>query len=368
MTGSVAMGGTEAGGSTVTGGNAGSITTMAGFGGTAMVGGAGSSGSGGSSGSVAGGAGGTAGVAAGGTNEGGAGGTGGTPTICPGPPYAESPLPVDATAMPVCSGMIFTEGPVWFASLGKLFFSNFVNAGDFAGGMMEFTPGGTCDEFAPDLGTNGLAIALDGNILAGRQLTRSVSTINPLTKEVVDVISEYMGQAFSAPNDLTVRSDGNIYFSDPAWNLGPRPEELPQALYRQSPQGDLTSIELVDRRPNGVTLSPDENTLYLAVIGPDETLAFDVAADGTLSNQRQFLADGSDGMAVDCAGNLYLTGNGSVRVYDPAGTSLGTITVPDISGPDPTNVAFGGPERKTLYITGAEYLRSVELLIPGYPY
>jgi gluconolactonase len=98
-------------------------------------------------------------------------------------------------------------------------------------------------------------------------------------------------------------------------------------------------------------------------------LVFDVASDGGISNQQIFVDAGSDGMAIDCAGNLYAT-SGVVHVYSPEGDDIGSITLEGSAGglPDPTNLAFGGANRTTLYVTGASYLRSVELQIPGYPF
>jgi gluconolactonase len=126
---------------------------------------------------------------------------------------------------------------------------------------------------------------------------------------------------------------------------------------------------LSDRRPNGVTLSPDETRLYVSVIEPEQILIFDVASDGSIANPQTFVDAGSDGMAIDCAGNLYST-SGIVHVYDPAGDEIGSVTLEGSAGglPDPTNLAFGGPNRTTLFVTGASHLRAVELQIPGYPF
>jgi gluconolactonase len=116
--------------------------------------------------------------------------------------------------------------------------------------------------------------------------------------------------------------------------------------------------------PNGVTLSPDETRLYLSHLGgmQNDVVVFDVEASGALSEPQPFLNVSSDGMAMDCAGNLYIT-NGGVRVYSPEGELIGTIAAQGAA-----NVAFGGPERRTLYITATTRLLEVELAIPGLPY
>jgi gluconolactonase len=313
-------------------------------------------------------------TAQGGSTMGGTGGMdSGAAPICPGGPYAASPLPENATANPVCSGFSFTEGAVWFADLGKVLFSDFDNGGyPFAGRILEYTPGGDCVEFAPAMDTNGLAISASGNILAARHADQSISEIDLTTKMATPLYGTYMAAPFSSPNDLTLRSDGNIYFTDPAYQQGPRDGQPVQAAYRVDPEGNVTRITIPDgdeRRPNGITLSPDENTLYIAVVSPSQVLKYDVAGDGSVSNPTQFVDVSSDGMGVDCAGNLYIT-QGNVQVFSAEGTPLGSIALTGDNGgaPDPTNVAFGGPNRTTLFITGAGLFRSVELNIPGYPY
>jgi len=353
----------------------GDYLAVAGSGGAATAGASGS-GNAGNDGVVA-----SAGTAHGGAPTAGAGGnaggsaasgSGGTneqnpSSICPAGPYAPSPLPSSPVVQTVCRGMKLTEGPVWLADSGKLLFSNFDAAdaaNNFPGMIMAYAPGGSCEPFISDAGTNGLALKSSGQILAARQVTHTVALIDLATKGITSLASSYMGTPFNSPNDVTVRKDGNIYFTDPAWV----PVALPHSLYRRDPNGVLTALPFPERHPNGIALSGDEQQLFLSLDGPDQILVFDVATDGGLSNPRQFAADTSDGMGLDCAGNLYLTGSGSVRVYSPQGTLLGSIPVPDVMLPDPTNVAFGGPARKTLYITGSSVLRTVELNIPGYPF
>jgi len=176
------------------------------------------------------------------------------------------------------------------------------------------------------------------------------------------LVPDFDGAAFNSPNDIAVRSDGNLYFTDPSYMLGNRTSELPMQAYRRDPSGALTVIDSAGN-PNGITLSPDETQLYLSHLGgPNNVLVYDVDASGAVANPQPFANVGSDGMAIDCAGNLYVT-QGGVRVYDPSGALLGTLTAPGAA-----NVAFGGPERKTLYITATATLFAVELAIPGLPY
>ncbi|HVY30184.1 MAG TPA: SMP-30/gluconolactonase/LRE family protein [Polyangiaceae bacterium] len=354
-----ATAGDSAGGSVASGGAAGAMTSGGSETGGSTQGGALSAGAGGMGGS------------GGSVNAGGAGGTAGAPqqsgSICPPGPYAASPLPASPTIRTVCTGMKFTEGPVWLADQGKLFFSNFDDkdaANAFPGGIMAYAPGGTCEPFLDDAGTNGLGLMNDGRILAARQVKHTVTLIDVSTKQMTDLVSDYMGMALDSPNDVTARKDGNVYFTDPTWV--PRPS--PQALYRRAPNGTLTALPYPNRHPNGITLSADQQRLFLSLESPNEVVVFDVAADGSLSSPQQWAADSSDGMVIDCAGNVYFSCCGSVRVYSPQGALIGTLPVPDAVLPDPTNLAFGGPDRKTLYITGSSVLRAVDLNVPGYPF
>jgi gluconolactonase len=193
------------------------------------------------------------------------------------------------------------------------------------------------------------------------------------------VASTFMSARFNSPNDLAIRSDGNIYFSDPphqAPNTLPQPATL---VYRVAPSGDITPIpnaEAPDQlgNPNGVTLSLNEDFLYVsASVGR----RYPVMADGSLGAGTDFPATaGGDGMVIDCAGNLYVARDQGVSVYTPDGTSIGTITVSGANAlgqniQSVTNVAFGGPDHQTLYITAlgnGKGLFTLPLNLPGRPY
>ncbi|UQA60142.1 SMP-30/gluconolactonase/LRE family protein [Polyangium aurulentum] len=337
--------------------------------GSSMSNGSGGGGAGGGNGG-SGGSGGSGGNGGSGGGTGGAGG-GAMSAICPGGPYAMNPLPANTTAQKVQGGFKFIEGPVWFADIGALFFSDMdfgaPNAPPLNGPrskIHKFTPPSTFEVFLENGSSNGLAIDLQGNIIACTHDTRSISVYDRQTKERKQVVESYMDKKFNSPNDVTVRSDGNIYFSDPDWQLGSgTPSELPMAVYRVAPGGEVSVVDLLDK-PNGVTLSPDENTLYVgAVDGKIRKYALDAAgATGPAANFVD--SPGPDGMAADCAGNIYISGGEGVKVFSPEGTMIGTIT----GTGGTTNVAFGGPERKTLYITAVDSLYMIEVNIPGYPY
>jgi gluconolactonase len=283
--------------------------------------------------------------------------------VCPPGPFAANPLEGAAAPEIVCNGLTFAEGTVWFSNRNQLFFSDFQIGDDAAPGrIMSFTPGGACAEFIADAGTNGLVIAPDGNLLGARHVDQTLTIFDLETREPSVFVADNGGLAFNSPNDITVRSDGNVYFTDPNYFLAGRDSEQPMRAYRRDPSGALTVIDETGT-PNGITLSPDETRLYLSHLGGgNNILVFDVDAAGATSNPQPFAGVGSDGMGIDCAGNLYITQNG-VQVFSPDGEPLGTINAPGAA-----NVAFGGPDRRTLFIAATNTLRAVELAIPGLPY
>lgn len=358
-------GGGGPGGSTGTEGAtvvSGSTGASGATGGSVGSGGSGAAGSGGSG--VA-----TSGSAGSGGGGGGAGGGGGGASICPGGPYATNPLPAGRPQR-VRDGFEYVEGPVWVAEEGALFFSvihlTAENAPPLNGPkatIHRFTPPDSFEVFIEDSSSNGLGIDLDGNLIACTHDTRSVSVFDLGTKARRTVAERYMGKRFNSPNDVVVRGDGNIYFSDPDFQLSGR-SELPMAVYRVSPSGDVSVIDTMDS-PNGVALSPDGSALYAGEFG-GPIWRYPLNADGSAGPAPERVADlvDADGMGVDCAGNLYVGWEGGVEVIAPSGEKLGTIQGTGKA----SNVAFGGPDRKTLYITAGGALYAVEMNIPGYPY
>jgi gluconolactonase len=309
----------------------------------------------------------TPGTAPGGGAAADAGSPSPTRGVCPTGPFAASPLPAGVTPQPICTGLTFSEGAVWFQELNTLFLSDFQirdAASNFNGRILSFTPGGQCQEFIPNSGTNGLVIGLDGNLLGARHSDQTLTRFDLTTKQASVLVPNFNGQPFNSPNDIAIRSDGNLYFTDPSYMLGNRTSVLPMQTYRRDPSGALSVIDTAGN-PNGITLSPDETHLYLSHLGgPNDVLVFDVDASGAVSNRQPFANVSSDGMAIDCAGNLYTTqAQTGVTVFDPSGARIGTLAAPGAA-----NVAFGGPDRKTLFITATGTLFAVELAIPGLPY
>jgi YVTN family beta-propeller protein len=255
----------------------------------------------------------------------------------------------------------FTEGPQWMADAGVLLFTDqFVNT------IYQVTPD---DEITPfrrrTNGANGLAVDTEGRLLAAERNTRRVTrTENDGT--VTPIAEEFEGVPLNQPNDLAVRSDGTIYFTDPYYGDGTTELDF-HGVFRIAPDGSLTAERrgALTEQPNGVALSPDETRLYVSDWANDTVWVFDVAEDGSLSEAETFVTtgDGPDGMAVDSAGNLFVTTRSGVEVFAPDGAPWGVIRVPRI----PANCAFGGADGRTLYITAESDLYRVTLANPG-PY
>ncbi|MBM4044558.1 MAG: SMP-30/gluconolactonase/LRE family protein, partial [Planctomycetes bacterium] len=172
----------------------------------------------------------------------------------------------------------------------------------------------------------------------------------------------------NSPNDIVVKADGSIYFTDPPYGVKPEQRELTfQGVYRIASEGKLTLLVDDFDKPNGLAFSPDEKALYIADTARKHVRAFDVRPDGALANGRVFAELKSDkpgapdGMKVDEVGRLFVTGPGGTWVFDAGGRHLGTIVTPEV----PANCAFGGPDRRTLFITARTSVYRVRVKTPG---
>lgn len=303
------------------------------------------------------------------SGDGGGGGSTVEP-ICPAGMSYGDPLAGAGDASLVGDGYNFTEGPLWLADQGVLLFSDMRFSDSGSEGwppstIHQLTPPSTFDVFLDPSGSNGLALDMSGDIVACTHDERSVSRIDPVSKARQTIVDTFMGDKFSSPNDAIVRSDGTIYFTDPTWQLGNRTQEIPfKGVYRLPPGGDAILVSDALGSPNGIALSPDETLLYVADDASGNVQRFDVDSGGATGSATLFTnVPGADGMAMDCAGNLYVTAQGAVRVFEPDGTELGSIAVAE----KPSNCAFGGDDRTTLFITAQDGVYSVELAVPGFP-
>ena len=258
------------------------------------------------------------------------------------------------------------EGPLWWHEGGYLLFSDIGN-----NRRMKWTPdGGISVAQASTNEANGLTRDRQGRLLACEHLTRRVTRQDPDGSLTV-VAYNYHGRRLNRPNDVVVKSDGSIYFTDPGL-AGSNPSSI-SAASTAWPR-IWGSIHLLVRdfvTPNGLAFSPDERILYVDDTRRRHIRAFDVGPTGlleletdrvfaTLHDDRVGVADG---MKVDIGGHVYCTGPGGIWIFDPAGTHLGTI----VTGAQTTNVAWGDADWQTLYFTTWSTLGRIRMRIPGTP-
>ena len=262
------------------------------------------------------------------------------------------------------------EGPLWMAE-GKYLLFNDINSAR----RMKYTPGqqGATVAMEKTNEANGLTRDLQGRILSAEHLTRRVTRYEP-DGSVTVIANSFGGKRLLRPNDVVVKSDGAIYFTDPGGPLAPDQWDVTVAgVYRVS--ADLGTMSLVVDDmvgPNGLAFSPDESILYVNDARRRHARAYDLLPNGTLAKQtsRLFADLGGaepgvpDGMKVDVQGNVYTGGAGGLYILDKTGKKLGRI----VHGqPATTNVAFGGDDWKTLYFTTRSTLFSVNVKIAGVP-
>jgi sugar lactone lactonase YvrE len=274
----------------------------------------------------------------------------------------------DAQVEKVAGGFQFTEGPVWISE-GYLLFSDIP-----ANIIYKWAPGMEHAEVwrEPSGHSNGLTLDRVGRLIVcehDRRVSRTESdgTVIPLAERFED-------KRLNSPNDIVVKSDGSIYFTDPPYGLPEQREgkELDfNGVYRLAPDGTLTLLDDSFERPNGLAFSPDESVLYVDDSHRGHIRVFDVLPDGTLANGRVFAAFGKepgkdgvpDGMKVDLRGNVFCTGPGGVWVFGPEGDLLGKIEPPEI----PANLAWGDDDLKTLYMTARTGLYRIRVKTGGAP-
>jgi gluconolactonase len=276
------------------------------------------------------------------------------PEVVPRCPPGPFPAPVVGASETVCAdfkfGPPYNEGPTWVAGQGAFYFSVFTQFTGKGGDIIKYTPGGGCELFLPDVGCNGLAVTPDGNIVAACHQNRAVVKFDLRTKQATTLADSYMGQMLDTPNDLVVHSNGTIYFTNPPFELAGRPRGVGIPIFRIDPAGVLHAVA-EGKAANGIGLAPDEKRLYALQGG-----IWDLDPQGVPSNQRASFV-GGDGMAVDCAGNVYASG----RIVGPDGKQLGTY-------PGGTNLTFGGADGKLLLVVGGgNRVRVVHMNLPGLP-
>ena len=260
------------------------------------------------------------------------------------------------------------EGPLWWKEGGYLLFSDIHN-----NRRMKYQPGAGVSLFQePTNRANGLTRDLQGRLIACEHDSRRV-TRQELDGSITVVANSFQGRRLNRPNDVVVKSDGCIYFTDP-WTSPAAPEQWDltfAGVYRVTPDLGTLSLLIDDFvLPNGLAFSPDESVLYINDTRRGHIRAFDMLPNGMLAmHTDRVFADlrGAepgvpDGMKVDVRGNVYCGGSGGIWVMDKTGKKLGRIMH---GAPATTNLAFGGDDWKTIYFTSRNHLGSVKVKIAG---
>ncbi|MBS0261050.1 MAG: SMP-30/gluconolactonase/LRE family protein [Planctomycetes bacterium] len=274
-----------------------------------------------------------------------------------------------AKVQKLAGGMKFLEGPAWLPSKKTLIFSDIPNSK-----LMQWNATDGLSVFRESAASNGNILDLEGRLVtcqhAARNLVRTEAD-----GQVIVLADKWDGKRFNSPNDVAVRSDGTLWFTDPPWGRTGPAEITGNWVYKLDPQtGHVTPVIQDLAMPNGIAFSPDESRLYVADTGGHPALAlpefrnlrgsvrcYAIDPQGKLGKVLFQIEQGSDGMRVDVQGNLYTTTGGKVHVYNADGKALEAIDVPE----NPANVCFGGDDLKTLFITATTSLYSVRVRHPG---
>ena len=300
-----------------------------------------------------------------------------------GPPPAADAFPGAGTpaALPSATAFESLEGPLWLSAQNALLFSDVVEAN--GGGAKIYRFDATTQAITPlpypaqsPTSTNGLATDPKGRLIACERYNARVIRIEADGSATV-LANQWPatgGKPLAAPNDVAVRADGNIYFTDSDWGARPGVDHAATGVYRVAPDGTLSRI-LDLQKPNGIALSPDGTTLYVGSDTQAKIWSLPLDAAGTPGTST-LLIDGlavpggmkvPDGICIDDSGNLYVAANDdsvkAVVVFDPAGHLLGRIKLPF----RPSNCTFGGADRRTLFVTTLHAIYAVRVPTAGAP-
>nr|WP_256473279.1 SMP-30/gluconolactonase/LRE family protein [Phyllobacterium sp. 21LDTY02-6] len=275
------------------------------------------------------------------------------------------------------SGCRWAEGPVWFSDLNCLLWSDIPNER-----MLRWVPEGGVSTFrSPSNFANGHSRDRQGRLVSCEHGPRRVTRTEP-DGSITILADAYQGRRLNSPNDVVVKSDGSIWFTDPTYGIlsnyegyKAEPEQASRNVYRLQPDtGTIEAVVSDFTQPNGLAFSPDESKLYIADSGashdgtvPRHIRVFDVVDGTKLANGRVFctIDNGNpDGMRADLDGNIWTSAADGVHCFAPDGSLLGKILVPQIV----SNLTFGGPRRNRLFITATRSLYSVYVTATGAQY
>ncbi|MCW0220972.1 MAG: SMP-30/gluconolactonase/LRE family protein [Prosthecobacter sp.] len=276
----------------------------------------------------------------------------------------------------LATGFNWSEGPVWRD--GQILFSDVPENTVFGWkeGSTRATPflkpSGSLN--GEGQGSNGLAVDAEGNLILCQHGERRIARLEK-DGRFTSLADNYQGKRFNSPNDLVIAKSGTLFFTDPPYGMkkGTEPDAPYHGIYRLGTDGKVSLIIEDIRWPNGIALSQDQKTLFIAVSDKEANriMAYDLQEDGSVKNGRVFFnaqplksnerKGGCDGMKVDTQGNIWTTGPGGVLIISPKGQHLGTI----LTGQNTGNCAWGGPEKDTMYITADMFLLRVKTQVKG---
>lgn len=269
----------------------------------------------------------------------------------------------------IATGFLFTEGPLWHAADKYLLFSDM--PGDH---LRKWTAGEGVTTFRkPCAQSNGLTWDRQGRLIVCEHATSRLTRTEDDGRSTV-LASHYDGKELNSPNDVVVKSDGGIYFTDPTYGRAeyygnPRPLQLDfRGVYRAEPDGSRLTVLAGDfGQPNGLCFSLDERQLFVNDTDRQHIRVFDVTSDGTLSNGRIWAETtgagqgAPDGMKIDSEGNIYCCGPGGIHVFDPQAVSLGVIKMPEHTA----NFCFGDDDLRSLYVTASSSVYRLRVKTTG---
>lgn len=266
----------------------------------------------------------------------------------------------DARVEKLAGDMGFTEGPAWHPD-GFLVFSDIPN-----NELKKWKVGEGLSTFRkPSQNINGNTIDSQGRLVSAEHSARRVSATEK-DGSIKALVSQYDGKKFNSPNDVVVKSDGTLWFTDPPYGLpkGETKEQAGNYVFRFDPKANKTTLVIKDSdMPNGLVFSPDEKKLYVADSGkPRHIRVFDVNSDGSVGEGKVFCKidkGGPDGIRCDADGRVWSSAGDGVHIFAPDGSLIGKILTPE----GPANLGFGGKDGKTLFITARKSLYSIPVLV-----
>ena len=254
----------------------------------------------------------------------------------------------------------FTEGPACDVK-GNVFFTDQPN-----NRILKWSIDDKLSTYMQPCGrANGLSFDGQGNLWACADEKNELWRISP-DRKVTVVVKDYQSHLLNGPNDIWIRPESGLYFTDPLykrpyWKRGQKEQDCEAVYYLSKDGKTLTRVASDLVRPNGIIGTPDGKILYVADIDGKKTFRYTIQADGSLKNKTLFCEMGSDGMTIDNGANVYLTGDG-VSVFDSSGKKIEHIAVPE---PWTANVCFGGKDRRTLFITASRGLYGLKMGVEG---